>query len=905
MLRWSTDQLGAISGAISRAASGIPTLLVVEGEPGTGKTALLDEVMDRAGEFHVLAGDGLETGEQAPFSVLAQWGVDVTSGSGVGALSSPVAGQRLRALIDARGVASPVMLRIDDLQWADPESVETLIGLLSRMSGDRVLACVASRPLAPGVLGAWQRWVTGRDRGIRILLSGLSLTDAIELSRAKHPGLSEQTARDLWQHTSGNPLYLTALLAEHEADALTRMSILPAPAEFARLLGTRTAQLLPQYLEMLRAAAVLGAGWLSVPDLAELCEIEDPTAAAQLLVDAGLLQSQMLEVGTSVRVAHALIRAAVYQQTPLPERRALHARAAQILTQESSVLQHRIAAAHQYDDLLAADLEAYAALMHAQRSHRLAARYLTSASRLTRVPSQRERRWLDASFESILANDREPVRAEIPAIERSSDPARKALLLGWLALEKRHSHDAARHFAFGLTDAGAEHLDAITRYRLEVSLAWARLTGGHPTEDVAAGLARVQTLGVQDPALESFALFAEGLLLARKSTFEQVVATLADLPEIPKAVPTEGTTRLALRGSRRANMGVLPGAIRDLQEVAERVQSGVTNFGAGSFHGHLARAYWFSGDWARARINFRLATELTPHAIHPMVLAMLPIIEIGAGDLPGADAALMRAQEVLDDAPWLEACDLLLITRVIRLHAGNSTDEQCAFLRDKGISISDTSSAGVRKSPFWWVHIGLAAVWSGDFDGATICAGELADLPVVSWARAASEWLHGLLAEAQGQGRRALSYLQAATTDASNDLPLYRAHMLVDYARLAHLLNDHSGAAQSLHSANVIYRSLGASPYVHKVEKLLTVTDIVSEERIVTVELTEREHDVLTLVVAGMSYQQIASDLYITQSTVSYHLSNIYAKAAVTSRHELADLVRREPHVLGRASQSA
>ena len=68
--------------------------------------------------------------------------------------------------------------------------------------------------------------------------------------------------------------------------------------------------------------------------------------------------------------------------------------------------------------------------------------------------------------------------------------------------------------------------------------------------------------------------------------------------------------------------------------------------------------------------------------------------------------------------------------------------------------------------------------------------------------------------------------------------------------------------------------------------------------------MTDREQDVLTLTVAGMSYKQIASDLYITQSTVSYHLSNIYAKVSVSSRQELADLVRREPGLFGLTSDT-
>jgi len=65
------------------------------------------------------------------------------------------------------------------------------------------------------------------------------------------------------------------------------------------------------------------------------------------------------------------------------------------------------------------------------------------------------------------------------------------------------------------------------------------------------------------------------------------------------------------------------------------------------------------------------------------------------------------------------------------------------------------------------------------------------------------------------------------------------------------------------------------------------------------VALTDREQDVLTLIAAGMSYAQIARDLFVTQSTVGYHLSNIYRKVGVNSRHELTAMVRADPGAYG------
>jgi DNA-binding CsgD family transcriptional regulator len=74
-----------------------------------------------------------------------------------------------------------------------------------------------------------------------------------------------------------------------------------------------------------------------------------------------------------------------------------------------------------------------------------------------------------------------------------------------------------------------------------------------------------------------------------------------------------------------------------------------------------------------------------------------------------------------------------------------------------------------------------------------------------------------------------------------------------------------------------------------------------SDTKANSLNLSDRERDVLTLITGGMSYKQIARDLFITQSTVSYHLGNIYAKADVSSRHQLTQQVREDPGAVGLA----
>jgi DNA-binding CsgD family transcriptional regulator len=166
------------------------------------------------------------------------------------------------------------------------------------------------------------------------------------------------------------------------------------------------------------------------------------------------------------------------------------------------------------------------------------------------------------------------------------------------------------------------------------------------------------------------------------------------------------------------------------------------------------------------------------------------------------------------------------------------------------------------------------------------------------WAGAASSWFRGLVCEARGDGAGALTHLSAAVA-ADLDLPLYRAHLLADHARLAHLLSR-PNADSSLRQAEEIYDRLGALPYLQRVRAIRSApVDGPVPTLAGGVSLTEREQDVLTLLVTGMSYAQISRELFITQSTVGYHLGNVYGKASVSSRHELTDLARKHPQLFG------
>ena len=902
MLLWQADQLGTADAAVLSAASGSPTVVVVQGGEGTGKSSFLDELADRAAGFEVLDAGGFESAAEHPFGILEQWGA--VSGLGSPSPASPFVGAKLlHELLDDHADGGPVLLRLDDLQWADRESVEALTWMLQRASGDRLLVGIASRPMPSTAHPTWQRWSSGRGRVLPVPLTGLTLENATRLLRDVRPDLNSATARRLWEHTAGNPSYLTALLAEYDGADLASRRLLPAPRAFAEAIDSQGRRLSGEALALVRAVAVLGSDWCSLADAGALASVEHPPDAAHELVEQGLLKMRAPDAGAAVRIAQPILHSAIYEQIPPADRRALHRAAAGIVPRTDDVLGHRIAAVERYDDALAAEIDAWASYLHEVSLHRLAARHLRAAAWLSSTPRDRERRWLDSLFESLLAQDTAVVRAVEQKVEDAEDAVRRDLVLGALATFEDDNHEAVYWFGKQLDDdERASTADPLTRYRIEVLLAWARIQGGADTSLVAAGLSRAETLAARDPALLSWHVAAAGLVAKRTRPIRDLLHELADLPENPAAVPWEARNLLGWRGDLRADAGLTGPAIVDLEHVVSMVDEGGLEAALPHRHAQLGMCHWFAGQWNKARLHLRLALDLGASQ-SPIATAIVPLLDIGTGELDEADRKIARAHELLAPNPWMEACDRLDIAMVAREHADENEDRARGavydVLRD---SVAKARSGELVKSAPWLAHAALAALWAEEQADADACLRLLTTScdPGAPWVPAMAGWVRGLAAESGGDLREALDEIARAGRDPANDLPLYRAHMLLDQARLAAALGDRDQAQRAREQAAGLYQRLGATAYAARASAELVPAHPGATTGLPnTLGLTEREQDVLTLLASGMSYAQIARELFVTQSTVGYHLSNIYRKAQVTSRHELTELVRRDPAGFG------
>jgi DNA-binding CsgD family transcriptional regulator len=890
---WQDEQISAILASLEAARRGQPTVLSVLGNPGMGKTSLLREMAIRASGFNVLEADGQESAYREPFDLLRQLGVRDDHSPGI-SRDVLVATQGLRDLVDTLSPTGPVLILVDDLQWADHESVESLYWLIHRAYGDRLLVVLGSRPQGPESTGAWRRLMQQASHGSVLSLTGLSFEQATAAVLAVDPSADPDAIRRLWDHCARSPFHLDSLLRQYGFTELAAMRSLPAPSELAARMKAELSHYALDVVGLVHASAVLGYSWQALPRLAAIGQVDDPAGAREVLVEVGLLAARMPDMTSPLRTSHALARAAIYQSIPYARRQQLHLRAAEQAGTVMESLEHRVVAADHYDDALAAELEQAAQTAHGAGDFRQAGQMFRWASELSNDAALRNRRWLDAVVDMILTRDVAWVRQQLPAVQSASDLARRAVVQGLMfGVEKRWLDAWATYTS--VSGTVLDQADSIVRYRLLVLTAWSMICAGRDLEELAQLLTRAANELAPDRALIGNEIFARGMLGLRRSDAAALDGTFNSIPARSSDTPLQLTYKLAWRGSVHAFWGNAAASESDLAEVTTRIRTGVGDNSDGIYNGLLAFARWQNGSWNLADVEMRIALDHVVGQPHPMLRAIEPVLHAGRGDFGQADKKLREAADVLEVMPWREPVHLYVISYVARLHAGADPAAQkvgLQYLRnvfgDSLLTVPGFTGA------LWIFHLAIAAIWAGDLDRAGELTRQSERQPhPPRWMEWVPAWVRGLAAETTGAIEEARLGLDAAVSGFTDDLPLYRAHVLADHARVAALQHDGAAARRSLDAAGQLYRVLGAVPYLARLNETadppqpgsLVETDVLSA-------LSDRERDVATLLVSGLTYAQIARDLYVTRATVGFHTGRIYAKTGVTSRAELIDLVR-------------
>ena len=546
-------------------------------------------------------------------------------------------------------------------------------------------------------------------------------------------------------------------------------------------------------------------------------------------------------------------------------------------------LGHRRAASDRYDRALADDLAAYAQELHDRGEYREAGRHLAWSAEASADSTVREARRLDGLFEYVLVRDDEFVAHSLSDVAWAADDVRRGLLTAGLAIIRRRWLEG-RRLLEAVDESALAATDQTTRYRVVLLRGWSRVMTGDPASPEAVADLTWARGADPDPALFGYLSFAYGQV--RMATARRPEGwRYADALTAPTTSVGTDTTRLAWRGAVYALGGRFEEATEILDEVTRRARDGLAGFGEGVFHAYLGYACWMLGDWPRAVRMLTLAAESRFGTQHPMVMAGQVLTAIARNDPDGAVASARTNREILLQAPWPPAIQVAGTADVLSRRLFGTTEDRANILPGLRRRFGGpVTHVGMIASPVWLVHLGLASVWADDGEQtARVLARLRTAYAELSWLGPAGDWIEGLAAESDGDRGTARRLLISASSGGLDGLPLHRALVAEDLARVEAELGHHAAAAAARKDSHERRSALG----------LTGTRDAEAGKRTTVLEvLSDRERDVVGLLVEGLSYAQIARELYVTRSTVSFHLTNAYAKTNTTSRHELVDLVR-------------
>ncbi|HUB21113.1 MAG TPA: AAA family ATPase, partial [Streptosporangiaceae bacterium] len=885
-------ELAQMADIMARVAAGQPWLIAVQGDPGVGKTALARRYLAGA------AGTGLrllparadraETDldfglvDQLLRAAGASFELAGLTGGADPLASSFAVGARLLEAVGEQQAQGPVVIFIDDLQWADRKSVEALTFMLRRLSVDPVLALVTFRGPADGLDEAAQRLLSSVENRLHLPLEGLALDEVAALAAALGPQpLDDEAVRSLHQGTGGHPLYLCTLLSEGSGFDPRTPGRLALPRSLAAAIGDLLRGLPPQTRAILEMLSVLN---LRVPlvQLGQAARDGSPSAAIEPAVVAGLVEWRPEEPTCPVGIRHPLVRDAIYASVTLARRRVLHARAASVVSEAAS-WEHLVAALDQPDEGLAAALERRASEEAARGRLALAATHLHWASDISPAVADRERRLLTAAL--YLADEAEGA-ALGPAVEAAAPSPLRSYVLAAMVEADGQLAEAEERYGQALAEARNDP----GSQRLAASIA-ARLAGTHTLrgegdKTMTLGQWALGT-GCLDPAAARQTRTRVAIGASQVAGPRAALAELGHLDADPARIDPVDVDGLSWRGMLRLMAGDLSQAVTDMAASLTMVRRGATLALGHRTYGFLALAQYLAGDWDDALLTAEQGFSAA--AIHPY-RHELPLLHLAAVCVPAGRGA---AEEAERHARLAEEVAASLAYEQERLYAGTARALACQASGDYlgmadalGYWRDDAALDGRsrRDAALWRPLLAEGLVGSGQLDeAAALLARMRAESGHVSYLAPALAWLDGWLAEQRGAAEEALASYARGDDSAGRTSPVHTARLRLAHGRLLRRTGQRRLAVERLRQASEQYQALRAVPFIAWAEEELAACRLPGSpaKKRSAVELTSRETEVAHLVGKGLSNPEIAAELFISRKAVEYHLGNIYAKCGL------------------------
>ncbi|MEV0738645.1 AAA family ATPase [Streptomyces sp. NPDC050549] len=896
------ESLALLAGALKRARAGVPVRVLVEGPAGIGKTALVRHFLGGAGQ--VLRAAGEEAESELAFGVLAQLlrpRIRWTDASAAGAELLEAWDEAQETDQEPEGAAEPVVVVVDDAQWADHASLQALTFAVRRLRADRVLVLVVVRDIDDARLPDGLRRCFTADDVVRVRLDGLAPTELRRLgTELGTTALTARAADRLYAHTGGNPLHVRALLEQEGPgllEALARTDVAPpVPKSFTALVLARFDAIAAPTEALVCAAAVLGAhcglaeAWtVADENPRRAADGGDALAALEEAVRAGLLAEAAGD--PDIRFPHPLVHAAVYHWLGPARRAALHLRAAAVVTDEAQRLRHRALAAVGPDEELVAELASLGRKFAAEGAWAGAAGQLEAAARLSADAEVRERCWLEAVECRLLAGDVPDVGEVAERIRQFAPGGWRSYLLGRLSLFDVGRAEALLTDAWHRCDPQAEPL-----LGARIAGQFAALHGSMSHGAEMAEWADLALRLAPDDTATDMIRYLRLIGLAMSGRAADTLAELGPLPDPVLASPAQ-LEHLLGRGNLRPFVGDLTGAVRDLSGVFGACRGRAASFRVVAATG-LASAEYRVGRWDDALVHTEFALSLAadtdqPHiALHSRTLAAQLCAARGEFTKAQAHACVVRAYAGGNHvSPALAAA---LAEGYLARAQGDP--EGVAVALDPLLALGPRGSLE-EPGTVPWADL-LSDAWSA-LGEEKRAAGILAPYEVLAARRGHHEALlvaaraRGTLEAARGDTEAAERAFRLGLRHSAHvEAPFDRALLHLAYGGFLRRTGKRTVAGEQLQSARDLLVPLQAKPDLERCDRELAACGLrpaAGHERPPDLAgLTPQERAVARLVASGLTNRQVARELVISVKTVEYHLGRIFPKLGVDSRTRLA-----------------
>jgi DNA-binding CsgD family transcriptional regulator len=912
---------------VTRAVAGDGALLVLEGPPGIGKTRLL-EATRRLGEqegMRVLAARGGRLERDFAYGVVRQLMeravADATPAERDALLAGPAvhAGRAFELvpaptsrtaddqafavrhglywMLSNLAMHEPVLVVVDDVQWADAPSLRFLAYLARRLEGVPVLVAVTARTGEPAADIALLAELIDAPDVERLEPAPLSVAAVATLLGDGAP-VDEAFAVTCHTATGGNPFLVNELRAALRADGVAPVAANAhrveglGPSTIARSLILRVGAVSPAAVALARAVAVLGSS-AELTDAATLADLEvEPAGAA----GDGLAHAGVLAPGRPLRFAHPILRDAVYRDLATTEREALHRRAAARLTAvgapSSAVAAHLLAIPAAGEQTTVRALRAAARSALDQGAADLAERYLRRALREPPPAAERAAVLAELGRATWLAGD-DP----LAAIEH---------LRGALATTADEAERPALSIALArAVFSTGDIVGAATVLEEELSRPVSRARDVRLTLEAELGSLYLlhQATPEHGRRILSFAdlpgaTVAELLVLTNVASWEWLAGSAADVRALVRRALAEGRAVAAAGSDSIAILqAAWTAAYADDHELAQQTIDATladarrtgSVFGLTCSHAMAALIAYRAGDMVHAEAAARdgiAIPGLSPFA-HPTLHWTLALALVERDELDEAEAVMERS--------WVGPHLPLLVQMTpgfwalgrLRMAQGRPADARDALLE------------GLARDTRTYTH-NPGVPWRTDAALAHLALGERADAERLiaehepharRWGTdsAVGVWLHAA-AMIEPDDTAAIAGLERALeTLARSPARLEHARAQVDLGARLRRAGLRDRARVELQAGLERARDCGATALVRRAHDELRVAGARPRRlQFSGVEsLTASERRVCELAAAGRSNRDIAQDLFVTPKTVENHLGRAYGKLGISSRAQL------------------